>query len=52
MCRHCSRYVRELTRIRAAARALYADAVSGRADTFLARVLKSLDDRPSTRGTP
>ena len=47
MCRHCSRYVREMTRIAASARALYADAPGG-TEALLARVLKSLERKPTT----
>lgn len=49
MCRHCSRYVREMTRIGAAVRALYAEAAApGSTEALLDRVLKSLERKPST----
>ena len=48
MCRHCSRYVRELARIRAAARSLYAEADPGATEAFLSRVLQAIGDPPST----
>jgi hypothetical protein len=51
MCRHCSRYVRELARIRAAVRSLY-DGAAGPTDAFVARVLESIEEPPPTRGTP
>lgn len=51
ICRHCSRYMRELARIRAAARSLYTEAVSDRTED-LARVLKAIDEGPSSPRTP
>jgi len=50
MCKHCRRYVRELARIGAAVRALYAVTDEARDEALLRRVLDSVRDGPSARG--
>jgi hypothetical protein len=47
MCRHCRRYVRELARIGAAVRALYASTDEAREEALVRRVLDSVPDGPS-----
>jgi hypothetical protein len=47
MCKHCRRYVRELARIGAAVRALYASTDEAREEALVRRVLDSVPDGPS-----
>jgi hypothetical protein len=48
MCKHCRRYARELSRIRAAARAMYTSSTDGAKDEeLLRRVVRAMRESPS-----